>query len=185
MTDFTRRLFILILIGLPLTGIAQEQNDSRLNYVMSQVKKINRNLASAEAVKLLPSGSISDGSETIIFKRGDTIDKIVADHFSDEGKVSTELYYDETGIIYAYSEKITYNRSIDEQSAGDERESFDIQRSATDKDQHFFKDKKMIQWLHNQSIVPTDETPRFSIRESYLLELSQDLITQLQSQVTK
>ena len=177
-------LILWTLITCPLNTIARQTDDQQISYIKSEVKRINQGLNQTIIERLHMQGTSLDDAETLVFLNGDNKRKIVINQFGETGKVSTALYYDDKGLIYAHSKKHEYNRPIQENTGSEkpsEAGALEIEQSEIEENQYFFNDETMIRWQQNQSNTIQKEELRYKIREEYLLELSNTLSTQIKA----
>ena len=84
----------------------------------------------------------TEGGFVAAFKDVQSFRKLIATFYGDTGKITTEYYFNNKELFFAYSREYHYNKSIDQPGS---------KVASIAENRYYFSNKKMIRWLNGKT----------------------------------
>lgn len=112
--------------------------DMVINAIRSDYKQINSDSLIYKVFEKDITDESAEGGFMREFFKGDSLKKVVLVFFGETGKISTEYYFKDGEMIFAYEREDRYENAIYEGA---------VKIASTSENRYYFNNKKMVRWI--------------------------------------
>jgi hypothetical protein len=135
-----------------------------IDTIRSRYTQINKNLSRYRKVKKELSGYSAEGGALEAYFDGDSIRKIVANHYGESGRAVEEFYYWDERLIFVFRKDFRYDKPLSGRTVSSQENRF------------YFDNNRLIRWIgENGKQIPSTQA-EYSEKQREYLENSEEFL---------
>ncbi len=175
----------ILLFAIVLFSSCKKKPEDAVAEAMKHYNEINNKQKDYKVKRVDDITSAASGTITGYY-RDEEVKKIIAEHFSDTGRVFTEYYFDDGMLIFILKQNFVYNkpRTYTEEKATAVGDSvwYDDKKTRLDMGRFFFANNKLVKWFGPDNKEVSAKSWAFTNKEAALWAETILLIKELKEQ---
>jgi hypothetical protein len=147
----------------------EPQSTDPIQSIRQQYTAINKRLAKYKKVRKKLSGYSLEGGELVAYFAGQSVVKIVANHYGEGGKSVEEYYYSSGKLIFVFRKDQRYNKPL----------SGKVTQTAENR--FYFENDRLIRWINETGKRVAPETDEYVKEQADILQTSSKFLEGVRS----